>query len=57
MVPVARGAVLAGEDGVTRQLISGQALEGNGLAYIEAGADHSAVAEGLGVRALLELVR
>lgn len=56
MVPVADGAVLAGEDGVTHQLVSRQALERDGLTHVEAGAHHHAVAEGLRVRTLLQLV-
>lgn len=56
MVPVANGAMLTGEDGMTHQLVSRQTLERDGLAHVEAGAHHHAVAEGLGVRALLQLV-
>lgn len=56
MVPVAYGAVLTGEDGMTHQLVSRQTLERDGLAHVEAGSHHHAVAERLGVRALLQLV-
>lgn len=56
MIPVAGGAVLAGEDGVSHELVPGQTLEGNGLAHVEAGAHHHPVAERLRVGALLELV-
>lgn len=56
VIPVADSAMLAGEDGVTRQLVSRQALERDGLTHIEAGTHHHAVAEGLRVGALLQLV-
>lgn len=56
MVPVADGAVLAGEDGMTHQLVPRKALERDGLTHVEAGAHHHAVAEGLRVGALLQLI-
>lgn len=56
VIPVAGGAVLAGEDGMSTQLISRETLEGNGLAHVEAGAHHHPVAERLGIGALLEFI-
>lgn len=56
MVPVADGAVLAGEDRMTHQLVSRQALKRDGLTHVEASTHHHAVAEGLRVRALLQLI-
>lgn len=56
LIPVAGGAVLAGEDGMAAQLIPWETLEGNGLAHVEAGAHHHPVAERLGIGALLEFI-
>lgn len=56
VIPVAGGAVLAGEDGVSTQLIPWETLEGNGLAHVEAGAHHRPVPKRLRIRALLELI-
>lgn len=56
MIPVAGGAVLAGENGMPAELISRETLEGNGLAHIEAGPHHCSVAERLRIGALLELI-
>lgn len=56
VIPVAGGAVLAGENGMPTELIARETLEGNGLAHIEAGAHHRSIAERLRIRALLEFI-
>lgn len=56
VIPIAGGAVLTREDGMSHQLISRQTLEGNGLAHIVPGTHHHPVAERLWVRALLQFV-
>lgn len=56
VIPIAGGAVLAGENGMPTELISRETLEGNGLAHVEACAHHRSVAERLRIGALLELI-
>ena len=56
MVPVARGSVFAGDDGMSRELVSGEALKGDGLAHVEPRPDHHSVVEGLRVGALLKFI-
>lgn len=56
MIPVAGGAVLAGENGMSTELIPRETLEGNGLTHVEAGAHHCSVAERLRIGALLEFI-
>ena len=56
MVPVAAGAVDAGERGLPQEGVPGQALEGHGQAHAEVTTDHHTVTEGSGIRTALELV-
>ena len=56
MVPVARGAVFTGDDGMSRELVPGEALKGDGLAHVKPRPHHHAVVEGLWVRALLKFI-
>lgn len=53
VIPVAGGAVLTSEDGMSRQLIPGQTLEGNRLAHVVASTHHHPVAKRLWIWALL----
>lgn len=56
VIPVAGGAMLAGENGMPTELIPRETLEGNGLTHVEASAHHRSISEGLRIGALLELI-
>lgn len=56
MIPVAGGAMLAGENGMPTELIPRETLKGNGLAHVKAGAHHRSVSKRLRIGALLEFI-